>query len=292
MICPKCGSDYVSAQTVTTGKLQKGHGALWWIFIGWWWVPIKWIFFTPFAFILALFGSKKYKLKLSKETVCVCQKCGYSGANKEFQGEKTKNTQPSKPAEGRILLSKTDGRSSEVLNATDYVVFDTETTGLDASKDKVVEVSLLKVSGENIECEYCTLVNPQMHINEVASRIHGIFDEDVADAPEYDQVGKEMCDFLGNCLIIGHNIKFDLGFVGGLVKNVKLDADQEWRYVDTITMAKAAYPNMKNYKLQTLVKELGIETEGAHRARADTLATKALFELCRDKLKTSDGITA
>lgn len=194
---------------------------------------------------------------------------------------------PAVPAvpEGRITLIRMDGTDADVLAANDYVVFDTETTGLNHNTDKVIEMSLLKVSGGKIVDEYCTLVNPEMHIPSRSTKIHGICDDDVKDAPHYDEVGGQMVDFLGNCLIVGHNVKFDLGFLGGLLENVVLPEDLTWRYVDTIPMAKAAYPGMEDYKLQTLVKTLGIETAGAHRAHADTLATRELFELCRARLE-------
>ena len=106
MNCPKCGSTNVSIQTfqenrgtVTTSKTkskykEKGHGFLWWIFIGWWWWIIdllSWIFFIP-RLILRLFAApfkkKKYKGTSSTvsttinnvgyKTVCTCQNCGHS----------------------------------------------------------------------------------------------------------------------------------------------------------------------------------------------------------------------
>ena len=78
MICPKCDSNNVNASVVNEVTLKNQHrGIVWWLFIGWWWVPIKWIFFTVPALILALFGHKKQKAVNKQKTVCVCQSCGY-----------------------------------------------------------------------------------------------------------------------------------------------------------------------------------------------------------------------
>lgn len=59
-------------------RLYKHHGIIWWLCVGWWWVPIKWLFFTLPALIFAIFGRKKQKAVNKKETMCVCQNCGYS----------------------------------------------------------------------------------------------------------------------------------------------------------------------------------------------------------------------
>lgn len=190
----------------------------------------------------------------------------------------------SKSNGGAVSLVRFDVSDFDPLLPFDFVVLDTETTGLNPNTDKVVEIALLKISKGKIVDEYCTLVNPQKHISSRVSQMTGIYDADVADAPLYDDVGKEIASFLGDCVIIGHNVKFDLDFMGGLLKNVTLRENLTWEYINTVDLAKAAYPGMENYKLQTLVKELSIDTEGAHRARADAMATWKLFELCRDAL--------
>ena len=78
-VCPKCHSENVNAQIVNTVTLKdKHHGIIWWLCVGWWWVPIKWLFFTLPALIFAIFGRKKQKAVNKKETMCVCQNCGYS----------------------------------------------------------------------------------------------------------------------------------------------------------------------------------------------------------------------
>lgn len=79
MKCPKCQSENVSTQVINTVKLKnKHHGLLWWMFVGWYWVPIKWIVFTVPALLFAIFGSKKQKAVNKQKTICVCQSCGYN----------------------------------------------------------------------------------------------------------------------------------------------------------------------------------------------------------------------
>lgn len=77
MKCQKCGSENVNVQVINEVELKnKHHGALWWLFWGWYWVPIKWLIFTLPALILKLFGHKKQKVKNIQKTICICQQCG------------------------------------------------------------------------------------------------------------------------------------------------------------------------------------------------------------------------
>lgn len=79
MKCPKCGSENVTVQVVTETELkEKKHGAIWWLCVGWWWIPIKWLVFTLPALIIAIFKPKKYKTKTHSKKVAVCNNCGKS----------------------------------------------------------------------------------------------------------------------------------------------------------------------------------------------------------------------
>lgn len=202
----------------------------------------------------------------------------------------TPQRKPAPQNGGSVSLVRAPISAVQTIGAGEYIALDTETTGLSTENDKVIEIALLKIKDGELVDEYCTLVNPQQHINSRASKINGIYDDDVKDAPLYDEVGEKLAAFLGNCTIIGHNVKFDLGFMGGLLKNVTLAEDVTWNYIDTIDLAKIAYPGQTNYKLQTLVQSLGIETDGAHRARADAIAAWKLFELCKKEILKTDEL--
>lgn len=78
MICPKCGSNSVNIQSINQVHLRNvHHGCLWWLIIGFWWIPIKWTVFTLPAFIFKIFGHSKQKAVNRIKTVCVCQNCGH-----------------------------------------------------------------------------------------------------------------------------------------------------------------------------------------------------------------------
>ena len=79
MICPKCGSYNVSIQAVTDTQLKaKHHSIFWWLLVGVWWVPLKWLVFTIPALIIKIFAPKRQKLKTTHSTMAICQQCGHS----------------------------------------------------------------------------------------------------------------------------------------------------------------------------------------------------------------------
>lgn len=79
MTCEKCGSENVNVQMVSETSIKpKSKGFLWWLFIGFWWVPLKWLVFTVPALIIKIFKPKKYKTKTESYTSAVCQNCGYA----------------------------------------------------------------------------------------------------------------------------------------------------------------------------------------------------------------------
>ena len=79
MNCPKCKSEDVRIQIASEVEIKdKHHSFIWWLLVGWWWVPIKWIFFTLPALIIAVLKPKKQKAINKQKKLCVCQSCGYS----------------------------------------------------------------------------------------------------------------------------------------------------------------------------------------------------------------------
>ena len=77
MKCPKCGSENVNIQMVSESHLKtKHHSIIWWLLLGWYWVPFKWLVLTLPALILKLFGHKKQKIVTKHKKMAVCQSCG------------------------------------------------------------------------------------------------------------------------------------------------------------------------------------------------------------------------
>ena len=85
MVCPKCNSENVNVQAVSDVKLVDKHkGCAWWLFVGWWWLPFKWLVLTIPALIVKIFGHKKQKIVTTTHSQAVCQNCGYSDDVQKF----------------------------------------------------------------------------------------------------------------------------------------------------------------------------------------------------------------
>lgn len=160
----------------------------------------------------------------------------------------------------------------------DYVVFDLETTGIYQERDAIIEISAVKVSGGKIVGEYSTLVNPKRHIPAPATAVNGITDEMVAEAPEIGEAIRGFLEFIGNSILVGHNIHtFDMNFAYDAVFRTtgkKLDND----YVDTLYMARSCLPGLAHYKLTDISGYFHIPTEGAHRALNDCIMNQKCYE--------------
>ncbi len=160
----------------------------------------------------------------------------------------------------------------------DYVLFDIETTGLSTEDDAVVELSAIKVSNGKVIDEFSKLVNPCMHIPYTASSINGITDDMVKDAPTMETVLKDFIAFIGNDVLVGHNIKrFDFKFIqrdalrffGKTIPN---------KYVDTLIVANRYLPELESRSLENLSYHYGISYDGAHRALADCHINKQVYD--------------
>ena len=160
------------------------------------------------------------------------------------------------------------------------VAIDIETTGLSQERDAMIEIGAVKFKGHRVEDEWSTLVNPNRHIPEFISALTGISDVEVRNAPRFLEIAKELEAFVGNSPIVGHNVRFDLGFLqrAGLFQYNEV--------VDTYELASVLMPTASRYNLGALGKQLGILLPATHRALDDAKVTMAafnrLFEIARE----------
>ncbi len=155
------------------------------------------------------------------------------------------------------------------------IAVDLETTGLSPLVDKIIELSAIKVTAAGIST-YSTLINPRIEIPEYTIQIHGITDEMVKDSPFEEDVLGSFIDFCENLPLIGHNAKFDTGFLAFAMGRHQLDLPTSKVYC-SCQMSKKAFPNTTNHRLGTLVKELDIPLENHHRALDDAIACLILY---------------
>ncbi|MBN2642598.1 MAG: 3'-5' exonuclease [Victivallales bacterium] len=156
------------------------------------------------------------------------------------------------------------------------VFFDLETTGVNLSIDRIVEISVVKLF-PNGEREVKTRrVNPEMHIPEGASLVHGIYDADVAEEPTFKSLAKNLLIYLNDCDLCGYNIlRFDVPMLINEFQRVGLTFPMEGR---KLLDAFKIFCQMEPRSLAAAYKfYCGKEIKDAHSAEADTLATYEVF---------------
>src|SRR5215207_7772893 len=160
------------------------------------------------------------------------------------------------------------------------VTIDIETTGLNEERDAIIEIGAIRFKGRRVEDEWSSLINPNRHIPEFISGLTGISDAEVRNAPRFPAVAAALGAFVGDAPIIGHNVRFDLGFLqrAGLFQYNEV--------IDTYELASVLMPTASRYNLGALGKQLGILLPATHRALDDARVTMAafnrLFEMARE----------
>lgn len=151
------------------------------------------------------------------------------------------------------------------------VAIDIETTGLDADKDKIIEVGAVKFNDHRIEAEWGTLINPGRPIPPYITQLTGITDQMVLHAPAIHDVINDLSSFVGNTHLLGHNIRFDLSFLQRyniLQKNLS---------TDTYELAAVLLPTAPRYNLGSLGQALGVLLPATHRALDDAHTTRGIY---------------
>ncbi len=156
-----------------------------------------------------------------------------------------------------------------------FIVFDLETTGLEANKEEIIEIGACKVIDGKISEVFSTFVKPTKHISNEITNLTHIDDEMVKDAPTINYVMPDFYKFCHGSTMVGHNVNFDIGFIYNMSKKLAYNFDNP--LLDTLEMARKKLPGLKNYKLGTVVDRLGVVLDGAHRAINDATATAKVF---------------
>lgn len=154
----------------------------------------------------------------------------------------------------------------------DYCVLDTETTGLTPGTNEIIEIGMLRVRNGKIVSRYSQLVQPTQRISSFITSLTGISNEMVAGMPSLDEIREDVFDFIGDDVILGHNILFDMKFM-----NAGFQTDLANEYMDTLQFARKVYPELSHHRLSDLSRYLRL-TNNEHRALADCVTTYELYE--------------
>lgn len=160
---------------------------------------------------------------------------------------------------------------------------DVETTGKDASVDRVVEVGVALARGGQIVERRNWLVNPGMPIPQEASEVHKITDADVADAPRFEAIAAEVAAALAGCVPAAYNAAFDKAFLSNELARAGMTLRRDVEWLDPLVWARELQQGERSRALGEVAARLGISLENAHRAADDAeAALKVMLALGRD----------
>jgi DNA polymerase III subunit epsilon len=158
-----------------------------------------------------------------------------------------------------------------------FAIIDIETTGGSPGRDRITEIAILIHDGLTITERFSTLIHPERYIPEYITRLTGISNEMVENAPKFYEVARKIVELTEGMIFVAHNVNFDYNFVEYEFKSLgyKFKRDK----LCTVRLSRKLLPGKKSYSLGRLCDSLGITIEGRHRAAGDAEATAVLFDI-------------
>lgn len=180
------------------------------------------------------------------------------------------------------------GNADRPING-EFIVFDIETTGLSAAREKITEIGAFRVVNGEIKDKFSTFVNPEKHISAKITELTGITDEMVADAPSEKDAVKDFLDFCGeNAVVVAHNASFDTSFIKIAAQRNKLD--YTLTHIDTLAISRGIFSQLNKHKLDTIAKYLKLGEFNHHRAYDDAYMLAKIFLVMLNKLSEEYSI--
>lgn len=172
----------------------------------------------------------------------------------------------------------TDPRAEETLENLDYIVFDCETTGLEPSRgDEIVSIGAVRIHGGQVMHgeTFELLANPGREIPALATSIHGIRNDDVADAPPVEEAVRRFHAFAGNAVLVGFNIAFDMRFLR--LKQRVSGVIFDHTTLDALLLSILLHDHTGEHTMESVAQRLGVGVGGRHTALGDSLTTAEIF---------------
>ncbi len=163
------------------------------------------------------------------------------------------------------------------LRQLQYTVFDTETTGLDPVGDELIAIGAVRIVNARLleEERFYHLIKPRRPIPPSATRIHGIRNQDVQDAPPLEKVLPAFHAFVGDSILVAHNAAFDMRFLEEVEKRTGVRFTQP--VLDTLLLSAIVHPEHRDHSVEAIAARLGVEVQARHSALGDALTTARIF---------------
>lgn len=173
---------------------------------------------------------------------------------------------------------------------TEFAVLDFETTGTSGKLNRAIEIGIVRVKNGEILDSFQSFINPGTLVPYYITSLTGITNDDVRDAPFFEDLTSQIVDFIGDSILVAHNMPFDYSFL----QNEFIRADvllPKNETLCTLKLARKLYPELKSKSLGNLVQHFGIRHKNVHRALGDAMVTAKLLIKMITQLKDDQNIT-
>lgn len=191
------------------------------------------------------------------------------------------NEKPRRANKGKSLL----------VFPSDYVVIDIETTGLSPEYDSIIELCAQKYVNRQLDCVYSTLINPGFPIDDFITSLTGITNEMLSTAPKIESVISDYADFIGDNILVGHNVNFDINFLYDVFEKY-LSKPLKNDFIDTLRLVRRLHKDWKQNSLQNISERYNLNYNHGHRANFDCELTNSILEKFRKEFIEQYGSNA
>jgi DNA polymerase III subunit epsilon len=171
-----------------------------------------------------------------------------------------------------------------------FAIIDIETTGNNHKYGQISEIAIFLHNGNQITGSFSSLVKPETDIPYYITKLTGITNDMVKDAPRFYEIAKKVVEMTAGRTFVAHNVIFDYRFIQEEFS--RLGYEYHRNTICTVKLARKLLPGYKSYSLGKICSELGIEIHARHRAAGDALATVKLFEILLNENQRRNSMDA
>ncbi len=171
-----------------------------------------------------------------------------------------------------------------------FAIIDIETTGNNYKYGHITEIAIYQHNGHKITNSFSTLVNPEIDIPYFITRLTGIDNDMVKNAPRFYEIARQVVELTAGRTFVAHNVQFDYRFIKEEFSRLAYSFDR--KTLCTVQLARKYLPGYRSYSLGSICNDLGIDITGRHRASGDALATVKLIEMILLKNEEAEIIDA
>ncbi|QQS22815.1 3'-5' exonuclease [bacterium] len=173
-----------------------------------------------------------------------------------------------------------------MLNEQNFTIVDVETTGGSPFFSRIIEIGLLRIERGEVVEQFQTLINPKQEIPEFITRMTGISDQDVANAPLFEDIAEDLLAKFEDAIFVAHNVTFDYNFLREEFRKADLAFNLD--RMCTVRLSRALYKEHKRHNLSAIIERYNFECANRHRAFDDA---KVLWDFLQHSAREVDGET-